>query len=106
MSKKPLLPRALARRDVEAAFDDYLGEAGPDVALGFVEALQTAYCAITDRPAAGTPRCAHELALPGLRTRQLRRYPYLAFYIEHDHHIDVWRVLHAHRDIPAGMQKL
>jgi toxin ParE1/3/4 len=103
VSGKPILPRQLARRDVADAIDHDIGEAGPDIALGFVGALQAAYRAIADRPAAGSPRYAHELAVPGLRTR-LRRYPYLVFYVERDDHIDVWRVLHAQRDIPAWMQ--
>lgn len=105
MSRKPVLPRALARRDVESAVDHYIREAGPDVALGFIDALQAAYRAIADRPAAGSPRYAHELALPGLRSRALKRYPYLVFYIERDDHIDIWRVLHARRDVPARMQE-
>jgi toxin ParE1/3/4 len=105
VSKKPLLPRELARRDVEAAVDHYLREAGADVALGFVEALRAAYRMIADHPAAGSPRYSHELAIPGLRGLVLRRYPYLVFYVERDDHIDVWRVLHAHRDIPAWMQE-
>jgi toxin ParE1/3/4 len=105
VSKKPVLPRALARRDVEAAVDRYSREAGRDVALGFVDALEAAYKAISEQPAAGSPRYAHELGLPGLRTRLLKRYPYLVFYIEHEEHIDIWRVLHAERDIPAWMQE-
>jgi len=34
----------------------------------------------------------------------LKRYPYVVLYLEGDAHIDVWRVLHGHRDIPASMQ--
>ena len=105
MSGKPVLPRAAARRDVEDAVDHYVREAGVEVALGFIDALETAYRAISDHPAAGSPRYAHELTLPGLRSRGLKRYPYLVFYVERDDHIDVWRVLHAQRDIPAWMQK-
>jgi toxin ParE1/3/4 len=105
VSKKPIFPRELAHRDVEAAVDYYIREAGPDVALGFIDALQTAYRAIADHPAAGSPRYAHELSLPGLRSRGVKRYPYLVFYIEHDDRIDIWRVLHAQRDIPARMQQ-
>jgi toxin ParE1/3/4 len=26
------------------------------------------------------------------------------FYIERGDHIDIWRVIHAHRDIPAWMR--
>jgi toxin ParE1/3/4 len=39
--------------------------------------------------------------LPGLRFWPLKRYPYFVFYLERETHIDVWRVLHAERDIPA-----
>jgi len=105
VSRKPVRPRESARRDVEAAVDYYVGEAGADVALGFIDALQTAYRSISDHPAAGSPRYANQLGLPGLRSRIVRRYPYLVFYIERDDHIDVWRVLHALRDIPAWMQE-
>jgi toxin ParE1/3/4 len=105
VSRKPVRPRESARRDVEAAVDYYVGEAGAYVALGFIDALQTAYRSIADHPAAGSPRYANQLGLPGLRSRILRRYPYLVFYVERDDHIDVWRVLHALRDIPAWMQE-
>jgi toxin ParE1/3/4 len=105
VSRKPVRPRESARRDVEAAVDYYVGEAGADVALGFIDALQTAYRSIADHPAAGSPRYANQLGLPGLRSRILRRYPYLVFYVERDDHIDVWRVLHALRNIPPWMQE-
>jgi toxin ParE1/3/4 len=105
VSKKPVRPREAARRDVEAAVDHYGREAGADVAIGFIDALQIAYRFIADRPASGSPRYPNELGLPGLRSRMLRRYPYLVFYVERDDHIDVWRVLHAHRDIPVWMRE-
>jgi len=41
--------------------------------------------------------------LPGLRFWPLQRYPYLVFYIELADHIDIWRVLHSQRDIPAWL---
>lgn len=106
MSSKPLVPREVAHRDAEAAVDHYLREAGPDVALRFVDALQAAYRLIGDHPTAGSPRYGHALMIPGLRSLLLRRYPYLVFYVERDDHIDVWRALHAQRDIPASMQEL
>ena len=46
-------------------------------------------------------RYAHELDLPGLRCCLMKRYPYLLFYVERDDCMDVWRVLHSQRDIPA-----
>jgi toxin ParE1/3/4 len=48
---------------------------------------------------------AHEPNLPGLRFWPLTCDPYLIFYIERPQHIDVWRVLHGQRDIPAWMQE-
>jgi toxin ParE1/3/4 len=104
LTRKPVRPRQLAHQDVQAAILYYLREAGPDVTLGFIDALEAAFRGIAEHPAAGTPRYAHELALPGLRGRRLKRYPYLVFYVEREDHIDVWRVLHAERDIPVWMQ--
>jgi len=43
------------------------------------------------------------LNLPGVRFWPLTRHPYLVFYVERDDHIDVWRVLHGRRDVPAWM---
>ncbi len=105
MTAKPIVLRAQARLDMEQAIDWYRGEAGEEVAVGFVDAAYRAWRAIADNPAISSPRYAHELNLPGLRSRTLRRYPYLVFYIEHENHIDVWRVLHAQRDIPASLQE-
>jgi toxin ParE1/3/4 len=105
VSGKPVLPRKLAHRDVEAAVDYYVREAGPDVALGFIDALQSAYRAIAKHSGLGSPRYAQELALPGLRSREVKGFPHLVFYIERDDHIDVWRVLHGRRDIPSRMRE-
>lgn len=76
----------------------------PPAAPGFIEALAAAYAHIGLQPAAGSPRYAQELNLPGLRYWQAGRYPYLVFYVERPDPIDVWRMLHASRDIPASMQ--
>lgn len=43
------------------------------------------------------------LNIPGLRFWPLTRFPYLVFYVERDDHIDIWRVLHEQRDIPAWL---
>ncbi|PJR09695.1 type II toxin-antitoxin system RelE/ParE family toxin [Sinorhizobium meliloti] len=101
---KSIVPRALARSDVEAAVDCYAREAGSEVALGFIDALEDAYDLIASHPEAGSLRYAYELGLPDLRSVPLKRYPYLVFYRDQPDHVDVWRVLHAKRDIPQGMQ--
>ena len=103
MKSKPIIPRELANRDVDEAIQHYLSEDAKQAALGFIEALEQAFVHIGRHPATGSPRYAHELDLPGLRSWPLTRYPHLVFYIERSDHIDVWRVLHGQRDIPAWL---
>lgn len=105
MKAKPVIPREQANRDVDGAVAYYLNEATEAVVLGFINALEQAYTHISRHPATGSPRYAHELNLPGLHVWPLRRYPYLVFYVERHDHIDVWRVLHGQRDIPAWMRE-
>lgn len=104
MKAKPVIPREQARRDIDEALDFYLSQQAQPAALGFIEALEQAFAHISRHPATGSTRQAHELQLPGLRTWRLTRYPHLVFYVERADHIDVWRVLHSQRDIPAWMQ--
>ena len=105
MSVKPVIPRVLANRDVDQAINHYLDEGGERVGLGFIDALEKAYRHIARHPASGSPRYAQELDVPGLRAWLLKRHPYLVFYVERDDHIDVWRVLHSQRDLPAWMRE-
>ncbi|MGO1074625.1 type II toxin-antitoxin system RelE/ParE family toxin [Inquilinus sp. CA228] len=105
MKAKPIALREQARRDIDGAIAHYLDEGAVEAALGFVHALEQAYAHISRHPATGSSRYAHELSLPGLRSWVLARYPHLIFYVEHDHHIDVWRVLHGQRDIQAWMRE-
>lgn len=105
MTTKPVVPREQAQRDVEDAVAHYLAEDAEAAALGFIDALEKAYRHIGVHPATGSPRYAYELNLPGLRSWPLTRYPYLVFYVEYPDRVDVWRVLHGLRDIPAWMQE-
>jgi toxin ParE1/3/4 len=97
------MPRAKARADVELAVEHYANEAGADVALAFIAALQRSYAVIGEMPAAGSPRWSSLFKLPGLRTTRLKGYPWLVFHVEFETHGDVWRVLHAKRDIPVWL---
>ncbi len=105
MKAKTVIPREQALRDVDEAIAYYLGQQAEQAALGFIDAMEKAFAHIGRHPATGSPRYAHELNLPGLRFWPLTRYPHLVFYIEHTDHIDVWRVLHGQRDIPAWMRE-
>lgn len=104
MTAKPVIPRIRASQDVDEAIAYYLAVDAEAAAIGFVDALERAYAHIGRHPATGSTRYAHELDLPGLRTWRLNRYPHLVFYMEQADHIDVWRVLHGQRDVPAWMQ--
>lgn len=102
---KAITLRELARLDIEEAIDHYLGEDAPKAAFDFIDALETACSNLSRQPGSGSPRYAHELNIPGLRFWPLTRFPHLVLCFEHDEHVDVWRVLHAQRDIPAWMNE-
>lgn len=101
MSRKPVIPRGMARRDMREATIHYARTAGEAVAAGFVAALRSTLAAIADQPGAGSPRFGLMLHRPGLRSWPLARYPYLVFYMEFEDRIEVLRVLHGRRDIPS-----
>jgi toxin ParE1/3/4 len=103
---KPVVVRAQASQDIEAAVDHYLNENAANAAMGFIDALEQAYRHIGLHAATGSPRYAHTLGIISLRTWPLTRYPFLVFYVEAADHIDVWRVLHTSRDLPERMREL
>ena len=105
VKSKPIIPRVQANRDVDEAIKHCLDQDAEPAAVGFINALEQTYAHISRHAATGSPRYAHELKLPGLLFWPLTHYPHLVFYIEQDDHIDVWRVLHGQRDIPAWMQQ-
>lgn len=104
MKPKPVIPRERAHQDVLDAVDYYRSEAGVQVALDFIAAMEHTLERVAHHPLAGSPRYAHELDLPGLRYWRLTRFPYLVFYVDRPDHVDVWRVLHATRDIPKWLR--
>ena len=55
MKFKPVIPRALAKRDVDEAIAYYLSENAPHAALDFIDALEQAYLHIGCHPASGSP---------------------------------------------------
>ena len=105
MTAKSVVLRAVARQDVDEAVAHDEAEGGVDVALRYNDALQAAVGHIAAHPESGSPHYGQELNLPGLRSWPLERYPYLVFYLTGAEHIDVWRILHGHRDIPASMRE-
>ena len=105
MTKKPVVLRERARRDVDEAVEYYLAESRSAVALDFIDTLEEAFRRIVEFPAIGSPRHARELDIPGLRSWVVGGFPCLVFYVEREADIDVWRVLHAARDVPAWLRE-
>lgn len=104
MTPKPVVPREQANRDAEEAVVYYLGQGSTKAALAFVNALENAYAHLGRHPLSGSPRYAHELNLPDLRAWPVKGYPWLVFYVDRERYVEVWRVLHAERDIPAWLR--
>lgn len=102
-SRLPLVRRAVADLDINEALDHYLAES-VSAADGFVDALERAFAHIRREPDTGSPRWAHELDIAGLRSWTCTRYPYIVFYLILPERIEVWRVLHGKRDIPAWLK--
>ena len=75
----PLVRRAQADLDVIDAVDHCLAES-LSAAEGFVAAPEKAYGHIRRAPATGSPRWAHELNIPGLRSWPCSPYPQRVFY--------------------------
>ncbi len=99
-----VVPRRLATQDLRDAAAHYATAVDAATARRFIDAVEQTFTLIARRPGIGFPRYAVELDWPGLRTHQVQRFPYLVFYLEQTDHLDVLRVLHAHRDIPASLQ--
>jgi len=101
---KPVVPRQTASRDIEEAVDYLAREAGLDVALRFIDAFEQACLHISSHPGSGSPRFGWDLGRPGLRIWPVKGFGYLAFYREEEDFVDLWRVLHGARDIPASLR--
>ena len=100
---KPVRLRRLAADDVDTAIDHLLTEAGADVAVRFIDAVERAMQHVGRHPHSGSLRFSYFLDIPELRAWPLTQFPYLVFYVEHNDEIDVWRVLHTGRDIPVAL---
>lgn len=99
MKRVQVRPRA--DRDIDLAIAHLL-EDSPTAARQFLRELEAAMRRIAERPATGSPRYAH--VLKGVRFWPLRRFRYLVFYLQRSAYVDVIRVLHGSRDLPAALQ--
>lgn len=100
---KPVVPRVMAEDDLDRACDHYLTTAGADVAIDFLHDFENAVAFISRFPATGSPKYGYEPSLAGIRFWPMKKFPFLIFYIETEHQIDVWRVMHGNMDITAEL---
>jgi toxin ParE1/3/4 len=105
MKNRPVFRHEAAENDVQGIVDYYFGEGLQETAVHFSDALEQTINKIGSHPALGSPRYAHELGIEGLRFRLIPRFPFLVFYVVGEDYIEVWRILHTKRDIPATLQE-
>ncbi len=103
MNRKPVIRRNRATQDIDDAVGFYLKQDAEAAALTFIADLERATGFLAENPAIGSPRYGQELNLPGLRSWPLASHPYLIFYVDRPDYVDVWRMLHMHRDVPTTM---
>lgn len=93
-----------ARREVRQTTGCHKKEGGTILARRRVAAVEDALRHISAHPRTGSTRYSVALKLDRLRFWPVEGFPYLVFYLEHEERIDVGRVLHTKRDIPAWME--
>lgn len=101
MAAARLIRRPLADRDaLDCAL--FIAEDNLDAAERFLGALETSYALLLDHPGIGQRRDFNDE-----KGRPLRAWPvpgfasYLVFYFEVDDVVEVVRILHGARDLPA-----
>ena len=101
---KPAVLRARAEADIDAIVDGYLAEAGGQSRSPSPPRSTGRSGTSKANPATGSLRYGDQSGLPGLRFWPIRRFPHLVFYVEQADRVDVLRVLHGSRDIPAALR--
>ncbi|MBS0463171.1 MAG: type II toxin-antitoxin system RelE/ParE family toxin [Proteobacteria bacterium] len=105
MSAKTVVLLPLAERDIHHVLAHYRNEGGTVLAERWAQAVEAALRYVGAHATSGSPRYADMIGTPGLRFWKARRFPYLVFYVERATQVDVWRVLHAQRDIPQWLHE-
>ena len=96
--KRQVVVHQRAKRDIDDALAFYDREA-PHVTHALIDALERAVASIRRTPGAASPRWAHELDWPGLRSLALEEFPWSVFFLEQPKHLAIIRVLHHSRDL-------
>lgn len=100
---RPVIPRIKAEDDLDKVCAHFLSTAGTDTVVDFLLDFDKAIAMISQFPGTGSPRYGYEVELEGMRYWSMKRFPYLIFYMEKEHCIDVWRVMHSSMDIGSEL---
>lgn len=106
MTDRQLVLLPLAECDIEDATAYYQLQGGSTLAGRWAEAVEAGLRHIAQHASSGSQRYVDMLGLPGLRFWPLKHFPYLIFYVERAEQIDIWRVLHDHRDLPSWLHEI
>ncbi|MBI5363670.1 MAG: type II toxin-antitoxin system RelE/ParE family toxin [Planctomycetes bacterium] len=80
----------------------FLGADSPAAADRLVDAIEAAIRFLLDNPRAGAPRSFRAPRARGVRSWAPRRFPnHLIFYRPTDKGLEILRILHGARDLPA-----
>lgn len=101
MTSLPLVTTRRADEDLDGAITHYLGEAGTQVTLDFIDDVQNAMSRLAAHPSLGSARFELVTEIPDIRAFALLRYPYVVIYTDDPDAVRVHRVLHTKRDIAA-----
>ncbi len=104
MPDKNIVVLPAASRDIDSATDHYYEEGSEALASRWTRDVETALRHIASFAATGSPRYAAVLGIAQLRVWPVKRFPYLIFYFDRTASVDIVRVLHERRDLPATLQ--
>ena len=96
--------RPRAQKDVRNIVAYYEREAGAQIAIDFIESLESVIGFLDRNPDSGSLRWQHLSGAEGLRSWPLKGFPHLVFYVARKDRIMILRVLHTSRDIPASLR--
>ena len=94
-----------ASQDLQVIIDYLLVEAGVEVATSFLTSWDKCRDHIARFPESGSPRLANRKKLRGVRVWPIPNFPHLAIYAVMAERVEIARVLHASRDIPARFRE-
>ncbi len=94
-----------AKADIDDILGYYLENADQPVAENFLTALSDAIRHIRNHPATGSSRTGRLIRQPTLRIWPVKGFPHLVFYTYENGEVDILRVLHTSRDIPATLRE-